>query len=139
MIDNMKSCCRENNCIKCCLKTRMPLSNQDVKRIKRLGFDTEFFITLKNGWFQLKNKDGRCVFNNGFMCLIYKDRPEGCKFYPILYDKDENKAVFDKDCPYKDSFKISKRTTEELFALVLRLECERTNRKIINNSNKSRN
>ena len=102
----MKSCCRDNNCIKCCIETRMPLSNQDIKRIKMLGFDKTFFVTSRNGWFQLKNKNGRCVFNNGSMCIIYEHRPEGCKIYPILYDKDRNKAVFDKDCPYKDRFKI---------------------------------
>jgi len=45
------------------------------------------------------------------MCLIYKDRPEGCKIYAIIYDKDKDRAVFDKDCLYREKFKISKRTT----------------------------
>jgi len=115
----------------------MPLSNQDVERIKLLGFGTEFFITSKNGWFQLKNKDGRCVFNNGFMCLIYKDRPEGCRLYPIIYDKDKRYAIYDKYCPYKEKFKFSKRTVEKLFALVSKLEYEKVQRKSKINNYKS--
>ena len=124
----MKSCCIENKCIKCCQQTRMPLSNQDIKRIKKLGFNTKFFVNSRNGWLQLKNKDGRCFFHSGMICMIYKDRPEGCKLYPIIYDKDGSIAIFDKDCPYKDSFKISKRTTEKLYTLVSRLEYERIKR-----------
>ncbi len=125
----MQNCCLENNCIKCCLETRMPLSNKDIIRIKKLGFNTNLFITSKKGWLQLKNKDSKCIFHNGIVCTIYYDRPEGCRIYPIIYDKDENKAIFDKNCPYANKFIISKRTTEKLYALVSRLECERAERK----------
>ena len=124
----MKSCCIENNCIKCCLETRMPLSNKDIENIKKLGFNTKFFIISRNGWLQLKNKNGRCVFHSGILCMIYKDRPEGCRLYPIIYDKDEKIAIIDKDCPNKDSFKISKKTTEKLYALISKLENEKAKR-----------
>ena len=56
----------------------MLLSYQDIERIKRLGFDTNFFVTEKDGWLQLKNQDGRCVFHNNKMCTIYENRPDGC-------------------------------------------------------------
>lgn len=133
----MKSCCKENNCIKCCLETRMPLSNQDIERIKMLGFNTKFFITSKKGWLQLKNKNGKCIFHNGILCTIYKDRPEGCRLYPIIYDKNESIAIFDKDCPYKDNFKISKGVIKKLYALVSKLEHEKAQRKSKTNRLKS--
>jgi len=110
----------------------MPLSNQDINCIKKLGFNTNFFIKSKNRWLQLKNKEGKCVFNNGSMCLIYKNRPEGCRLYPVIYDKDESCAILDKDCPYKENFKITKKTAEELFDIVLKLEKEKALRKIKN-------
>jgi Fe-S-cluster containining protein len=109
--------------------TEMPLSNQDIERIKNLGFSKMFFINDKNGWLLLKNKDGRCVFNNGSICLIYKDRPEGCRLYPIIYDKDKSCAIYDKYCPFKEKFKISKETVEKLFALISKLEYEKAKRK----------
>ena len=124
----MKSCCIDNNCIKCCLETRMPLSNQDIKRITKLGFDPKSFVKTRNGWLQLKNKDGRCFFHSGTICMIYKDRPEGCKLYPIIYDKDENSAVFDRDCPYRGNFKMSKNVVKKLYALISKLEIEKNKR-----------
>ena len=42
----MKSICKENNSIKCYLKTSMPLSNLDIEGIKILGFNTKFFLSL---------------------------------------------------------------------------------------------
>jgi Fe-S-cluster containining protein len=107
----------------------MPLTNKDIERITSLGFKTKFFIKSRNGWLLLKNRDDRCVFNNGVKCLIYKNRPEGCKLYPIIYDKDKDCAIFDKDCPYKENFKISKRKIKRLYVVVLQLEYEKTQRK----------
>lgn len=124
----MKSCCMEYKCIKCCLETSMPLSNQDIERIQDLGFSTNFFVVECNGWLQLKNKDGKCVFHNGKLCSIYKDRPEGCKLYPIIYDKDANCAIFDEDCSHKDKFQMSKIAVEQLCSIVSRLESERAER-----------
>lgn len=126
----MKNICIENSCIKCCTNTGMPLSNQDINCIKLLGFNTKFFISKRKGWLQLKNIDGRCVFNNGKKCIIYKNRPEGCRLYPVIFDKHKNRAILDNYCPYKKYFKISKKKTERLFALVSRLEYEKIQRKI---------
>ena len=125
----MKSCCMDYNCIQCCLETSMPLSNQDIERISGLGFDTNFFVTEHDGWLQLKNHDGSCVFHNGKICSIYKDRPEGCKLYPIIYDKDKSCAIFDEDCPHRNKFQKSKSITKQLYALVSKLECEMAKRK----------
>ena len=124
----MQNICRNNHCIKCCQETRMPLTNKDIERITSIGFKTKFFIKSRNEWLQLKNKNGRCVFNNGVKCLIYKNRQEGCKLYPIIYDKDKDCAIFDKDCPYKENFKISKRKIKRLYVTVLQLEYEKVQR-----------
>jgi Fe-S-cluster containining protein len=107
----------------------MSLSNQDVQLIESQGFNTKFFISKRKGWLQLKNKDGKCVFNNGKKCIIYKNRPEGCRLYPVIFDKDKNCAVLDRYCPYKDNFKISKMKVERLFDLVSKLEYEKIQRK----------
>ena len=125
----MKSCCKGYNCIRCCLETAMPLSYKDIEQIKRLGFDVTFFVTENDGWLQLKNKNSRCVFHTGKICSIYKDRPDGCKLYPIIYDKDGERAVFDKDCPHRDKFHMSKSTMKQLYVLVSKLERERAERK----------
>ena len=126
----MQNICRNNHCIKCCQETRMPLTNKDIERITSIGFKTKFFIKSRNGWLQLKNKDGRCTFNNGLMCLIYKNRPEGCKLYPIIYDKDNNCAILDEECPYRTKFLINNSLRKKLFNLVQRVEIEKKNRTI---------
>lgn len=128
-MDKMKNLCIEKNCIKCCLDTRMPLSNQDIKRINKLGFDKKVFVYKNGGWIQLRNRKGKCVFHNGLKCLIYKERPEGCRLYPIIYDKDNNCAIHDAYCPYKEKFKITKDKIEKLILLVSKLENEKVQRK----------
>jgi len=130
----MKSCCINYKCIQCCLETSMPLSSQDIARIKKLGFDTNFFVIEKDYWLQLKNIDGRCVFHNGIICTIYDNKPKGCKIYPIIYDKDKKCAVFDKDCPYIDKFQMSKGNIKKLYDLVSKLESERAERKKLKDS-----
>jgi Fe-S-cluster containining protein len=106
----------------------MPLSNADIERIKGLGFDFDSFVINIDGWLRLKNNDGRCVFNDGKHCLIYENRPEGCKLYPITYNEDENCAVLDEDCPHRNSFKISEVELEMISSLVTKLKNERMQR-----------
>jgi hypothetical protein len=125
---DMKSCCMHHKCIQCCLETEMPLSKEDIERIKRLGFDYDYFVVNRDSWLQLKNCDGRCVFNDGKQCLIYENRPEGCKLYPIIYDEDENCATLDEDCPHRDEFKISEVELEMVSFLVTKLKNERIQR-----------
>ncbi len=103
----------------------MPLLKKDIERIKRLGFDYDYFIVNRDGWLQLKNYDGRYVFNDGEQCSIYENRPEGCKFYPKIYDEDKNCVTLDEDCPHRDEFKISKINVVMLRSIVTRLKDER--------------
>jgi Fe-S-cluster containining protein len=106
----------------------MPLSNGDIEQIKGLGFDFDSFVVSRDGWLQLKNNDGRCVFNDGKQCLVYENRPEGCKLYPIIYDEDKNCAVLDEDCPHMNSFKISEVELRLVSFLVTKLKNERMQR-----------
>jgi hypothetical protein len=110
----------------------MPLSNEDIERIRGLGFNHDFFVVNIDGWLRLKNSEGRCVFNDGRQCLIYEDRPEGCKLYPITYDEDERRAVLDEDCPHTDGFKISEVEMKLVSSLVAKLKNERMLRMNLN-------
>lgn len=118
----MKSYCIEKNCIKCCMETDMLLSDEDIKRIIKLGFDPKFFVVEKGGWLHLKNHNNRCVFHDGIKCLIYKNRPEGCMLYPVIFDMDKNCAVLDNDCPYKNGFKLSNKTVKKLHDVVSKIQ-----------------
>ncbi len=112
-----------DNCVKCCMDTEMPLSEGDIARIRKLGF-TDFTIE-RDGWLQLRNSGGRCVFNGGSRCKIYADRPEGCRFYPVIYDEEKGEAVLDGDCPRRESFNVSDVDLKGLRELVARLRKER--------------
>ena len=99
----MKNKCE--NCGKCCYETEMILSSQDIDLIlnnssKDLRRE-DFVIQNKDGFYQLKNRNGHCVFLNvtSNACKIYKIRPQGCKFYPLIYDFYKNKCIFDEECP----------------------------------------
>lgn len=122
----METC---NGCIQCCLETEMPLSEEDVMRIRKLGFVEDNFAVNMDGWLQLKNRDGRCVFNDGDVCTIYEGRPEGCRFYPVTYDDGKKRAVLDGDCPRRDEFDASGADLKALASLVARLRKERAARK----------
>jgi len=124
----MKNCCILHKCIKCCLETEMPLLKEDIERIKGLGFDYDYFVVNRDGWLQLKNYDGRCVFNDGKQCLIYENIPKGCKLYPIIYDEDKNCTALDENCPHRDEFKISEIDLGIITSLIAKLKDERRRR-----------
>jgi Fe-S-cluster containining protein len=97
----------------CCLDTQMLLSKDDVNLILKNYPDKlkkEDFIFEINRYFQLKNINGHCVFFDSYteMCKIYKYRPQGCRFYPLIYDKDKETCIFDEDCPRNHLFYKSK-------------------------------
>ncbi len=125
----MTTYCLETNCTLCCIKTNMVLTTQDIQTIEKVGYETRFFVSERNGWLQLKNKNGRCVFHDGTVCTIYDHRPEGCVLYPIVYDKDHRRAILDSDCPQKHQFLLSDTTSEQLYRLISVLETERKGRK----------
>lgn len=108
----MKNKCE--NCGDCCKQTEMILSEKDIIFILNIGSMNlrreDFIQKNKDGVYQLKNDKGYCVFFKTHikLCKIYKFRPQGCRFYPLIYDLDYKKCIFDKDCPRTDLFYISK-------------------------------
>jgi Fe-S-cluster containining protein len=115
----------------------MVLSYQDIENIQKIGYERQFFVSERKGWLQLKNHQGLCVFHNGTHCTIYHHRPEGCTLYPVVYDKDNNDAIFDNECPQKHCFSLSKSNSQQLNLLISILEKERTER-IQSKNNKNR-
>jgi len=107
----------------------MPLLKKDIERIKKLELKYDHFVINNDGWLQLKNYDGKCVFNDGNQCAIYEKRPEGCKLYPIIYDEEQNCATLDEDCPHGNEFRISEIELAKLRSLIIRLKDERSQRK----------
>lgn len=98
------------NCGKCCLETEMILSRQDIELIKNRYPNNirehDFAFKNKNEQFQLKNVEGYCVFFDDYSknCNIYKFRPQGCRFYPLIYNINEKKCRLDEDCPRTSLF-----------------------------------
>ena len=124
----MEPPCLDHHCIQCCTQTNMVLSNQDIQTIERLGFSSGFFIQNNNGWLQLKNRQNRCVFHNGEYCIIYENRPLGCKLYPLVYQEDTHKVIFDAECPYTHQFTLTTTKQKQLIDLVNTLRTERNKR-----------
>ncbi len=106
--------CQKNTCHHCCVETEMLLTKKDIKRIVRatLTLPKEFAIRNKNGYLMLQNKhkshEFQCFFlNENGLCSIYEIRPEGCKFYPVIWDFEEHKAILDDYCPYCEEFALN--------------------------------
>ncbi|MFX0000649.1 MAG: YkgJ family cysteine cluster protein [Candidatus Hodarchaeota archaeon] len=118
MFDNCK------DCGKCCIETEMIVSEHDIdlimEKYQNHKVKQDFCIKNKNNFFQLKNIEGYCAFfeKSSKTCAIYEYRPQGCKFYPLIFDFKRKKCIFDKDCPrthlfYKNK-QILKKTCDGL-------------------------
>ncbi len=95
-------------CGRCCYQTEMPLTEEDIERIEKLGFKREDFAVKVDGVYRLRNVNGKCYFlDDSNRCKIYEHRPIGCRIYPVIFDIESGKAVIDDLCPMKD--KISKK------------------------------
>jgi hypothetical protein len=103
-----------NRCGTCCLETEMLLSTKDIEKLIIKGYSIEFFTRHDNkGYIILKNQNGHCVFfdENKKKCIIYNDRPTGCRLYPIIFDETKG-IIIDKICPSNKSWtKNRKKTT----------------------------
>ncbi len=124
----MKYPCTEQNCIRCCQDTEMPLSEMDIKRIMAMGNTYDDFAVEVDHWLQLRNRNGLCVFHDGRLCTIYEVRPEGCRSYPLLYD-DDTGAVLDDECPHIDEMEPTSHDKDIIMALVRKLKDERKHRR----------
>jgi Fe-S-cluster containining protein len=104
----MKNECKE--CGKCCMETEMILSKEDINLILKTSKTNlkkkEFVFLNDGGYYQLKNLNGHCVFLDPTLklCKIYNNRPQGCRFYPMIYDIDNKRCIIDKECPRLNLF-----------------------------------
>ncbi|MHA1256267.1 MAG: YkgJ family cysteine cluster protein [Promethearchaeota archaeon] len=89
---------------RCCLDTEMLLSKKDINLILKnsaIELKKEYFVSKQGNYFKLKNYEHHCVFFNikSKTCKIYNHRPQGCRFYPLIYDKDKGSCLLDSECP----------------------------------------
>ena len=106
----------------------MLLSKADTKRLQELGYSLEAFAFRdKKGFTRLKNRKGCCVFfdSNKKKCEIYKNRPLGCRIFPVIFSEEEG-IVVDYICPMKNT--VSKRELNQkgkiLVNLLQQIDCE---------------
>ena len=68
----------------------------------------DFTFKNKDGFWQLRNIKKYCYFFNEKtkLCNIYEIRPEGCRYYPLIYLEDINICSLDTDCPRSNLFYI---------------------------------
>ena len=107
----------------------MILSNNDIEKIQKIGYTKNFFVRKKDGWMKLKNKNGRCVFHNGKICIIYNQRPEGCRLYPLIFNIELKSAVIDNFCPYGNNFSLKLEDSKKLYDLLKQINSEKYNNK----------
>lgn len=116
-MDITKQICKD--CGKCCQKTEMLLSEQDIRLIEEnISSITrdEFTELSEKDIYQLKNKDDHCVFLDikSKLCNIYEIRPQGCKFYPIIYDNEKNICIYDEECPRISQFYLNRKKFKKI-------------------------
>ena len=78
----------------------MLLSQEDITRLENRGFSRTYFVKFdKQGYAQLKNHEGYCVFYGlkNRQCSVYVNRPSGCRVYPVILDEDKG-IVLDDIC-----------------------------------------
>ena len=97
-------CPYTDNCYECCLETEMPLGERDITRIEKLGFHIDEFLVEKEGFMVLRNIYNQCFFLKEKRCSIYEDRPEGCRYYPLIYDLETDEFVIDDLCIHFHDF-----------------------------------
>jgi Fe-S-cluster containining protein len=100
-----------SNCGVCCTETEMMLSQKDIERLEKRGFNRGYFVRIvKQGYAQLKNRGGYCVFYDlkNRKCCVYQDRPSGCRVYPVIVDEDTG-IILDSICQSRNTISQTER------------------------------
>ena len=113
--------CMNNNCIKCCIETRMPISLFDIKSITNEGYKFKNFVVKRGRERFLKNIKGQCIFLKEKECTIYYFRPEGCRLYPLIFYKNSGNVALHDYCPNKKEFKYNEEDIKRLTLLLKEL------------------
>ncbi len=98
----------------------MELSSDDIRRLEEAGLRRTEFSVLDNRGIRLVNVAGWCFFYSltERNCRVYKDRPLGCRLYPVVYLADEG-AVVDGLCPMGHS--VSERELKRKGKILVKL------------------
>ena len=92
----------------------MLLSKKDIKRLEKKGLSQNLFVQYdRQGYAQLKNRDGYCVFYDlkNRHCSVYEDRPTGCRVYPVILDEEVG-IVLDDICESRNSITNSEKKSK---------------------------
>jgi Fe-S-cluster containining protein len=111
----------------------MLLSKKDIKRLENKGYSPKNFVRYdKQGYAQLKNRDGYCVFYDckKHRCIVYDDRPTGCRVYPVIVDE-ENGIVLDTICQSRNTITEEEKTLKgkRVIRLLERIDAEAMERR----------
>jgi hypothetical protein len=112
---------RCSHCGKCCEETEMLLSEADMKRLEKAGYDARRFARQdKHGYVRLRNCHGFCVFYDveRRRCRVYRHRPLGCRVYPVIFGEEEG-VILDDICPVRET--VSRVELERKGKTVVRL------------------
>lgn len=110
----------------------MPLTEADIARIEALGHRRDDFSRLDDEMVpQLRNDAGHCVFLVAGKCSIYEHRPEGCRLYPLVWDRDAGRVVRDDFCPFNVEFTQSPQQEAALRRVLATLEREAAERRTV--------
>ncbi|MFQ6095661.1 MAG: YkgJ family cysteine cluster protein [Candidatus Bathyarchaeia archaeon] len=97
----------------CCRLGGPPLTQRDVDRIRKMGYDADFFLnrTSPKRFGRISNmvgvmenrKDGSCIFLNEedgvYECSIYEYRPALCRLYPFYFEVVGSRSLLLKFIP----------------------------------------
>ena len=124
---------RCSNCGVCCTETEMLLSEKDITRLVKKGFSKNYFVKYdKQGYAQLKNREGYCVFYDPKkrQCNVYTDRPSGCRVYPVILDEEKG-IVLDNICDSRNTIteREKKIKGKKVIRLLERIDSEAANRR----------
>jgi len=108
----------------------MMLSNTDIERLERVGYNRQKFVRYdRHGFARLKNRQEFCVFYDveKRRCKIYEHRPLGCRIYPAIYSEQEG-VIVDDLCPMKNTVSEIelKRKGKKVKELLQRIDNEAT-------------
>jgi Fe-S-cluster containining protein len=113
----------------------MLLSENDIERLERKGYDRDFFVRFDSeGYATLRNQHGCCVFYDARKrcCKVRAHRPAGCRIYPVIYDEDKG-IIVDAICPSRDSVtkKQKAKKGEKVLKLLKTIDAEAKRRRLL--------
>ncbi len=104
------------------------MSKADIRLLESAGHERGEFVRVNGqGFAQLRNRRGRCVFyqSEKGRCGVYRYRPLGCRIYPVIYSMKEG-VIVDDLCPLAETVSRAEidSEAERLMRLLGRIDSE---------------